>query len=164
MSLALESRIGALTGGEVRLAAAIPDCQSPESTSETASGPATPPVDGKTASATPAALATGSAPATRVVFLVANSGNPRSCAAFGCGFFVWTTMRGAGATAPCFGSFLRASTKKYPPPPPPARTPSAAPPIANRRFQMIHTAGNGSPRAPARPQRHAGASGKLPAG
>ena len=72
----------------MRLAAAIPDCQSLESTSETASGPGTPPVEGNAASATPAAVAVGSAPATRVVFLVANSGKPRSWAAFGCAFLV----------------------------------------------------------------------------
>jgi hypothetical protein len=112
MLLPVDSRIGALTGCAVRLAAAIPDCQSLESTSEIASGPGTPPVEGKAASATPAALATGSAPATRVVFLVANSGKPRSCAALGCPFFVWTTILGAGGGAACFGSLFRAPTRK----------------------------------------------------
>jgi hypothetical protein len=41
-----EIRIGAPTGGPARLAAAMPDCQSRESTSDTASGPGTPPVEG----------------------------------------------------------------------------------------------------------------------
>src|SRR5215211_3758267 len=145
MSSVPEIRIGALTGGAVRLAAAIPSRHSSESTSDTASGPDTPPVEGNTASATPAASATGSAPATRVVFLVANSGNPRSCAAFGCGRLVWTTILGAGGGGGIFSGSLRtASMTKYAPTPMPAtptKTPAA---IATRRLQYSHTAGNRS--------------------
>ena len=88
-------RIGAPTGGAIRLAAAIPEGQSSPLTSVTAAGPLTPPVEGKTASATPAASATGSLPATRVVFLVAKAGKPRSSTVWGCSS--WTTTRGAGA-------------------------------------------------------------------
>ena len=88
------SRIGARMGCAARLAAAIPEAQSLSSTRLTATGPFTPPLEGKTASATPAASATGSGPATRVVFLVAKTGKPRSCVAGACS---WTTMLGAGA-------------------------------------------------------------------
>ena len=82
-------------GGATRLAAAIPEAQSSPFTSVTAAGPLTPPVEGNTASATPAASAIGSMPATRVVFLVAKAGNPRSSTVCGC--CSWTTTRGAGA-------------------------------------------------------------------
>src|SRR4051794_37657421 len=151
MVLPADSRMGALTGCAVRLAAAIPDCQSLESTRETASGPGMPPVDGKAASATPAAFATGSAPATRVVFLVANSGKPRSWTALGCGaFFVCTTIFGAGGGGACFDSFVSAWTRKYTPTPMPQRASNAVPPIATRRFENIHTARNGIRPAPAR--------------
>ena len=81
-------------GCAARLAAAIPEAQSLSSTRLTATGPFTPPLEGKTASATPAASATGSGPATRVVFLVAKTGKPRSCMAGACS---GTTMLGAGA-------------------------------------------------------------------
>src|SRR5205823_1345729 len=58
--------------------AATPDCQSPESTSATARGRALDSAGVKTAWATAAASAVGSAPPTRVVFFVANCGKP-SC-------------------------------------------------------------------------------------
>src|SRR5215213_1064184 len=109
-------RMGEPTGGAIRLAAAIPDRQSLDSTSETASGPATPPVEGKTARATAAASAEGSAPDTLVAFFVANSGKPRSWAALGCGRSVWTTILGAGGGATIFsGSFWTSLTRKYAP-------------------------------------------------
>ena len=92
------SRTGAPTGAAVSDAAAIPPAQSPASTSETASGPATPPAEGKTASAAAAASAIGSAPETRVVFLVANAGNPSSSVRSGTGTSRITTS-GAGACA-----------------------------------------------------------------
>ena len=69
---------GAPTGAATSEPAAIPAGQSAASTRVTASGPAAPPAEGKTASATAAASAIGSAPAIRVVFLVANAGKPRS--------------------------------------------------------------------------------------
>ena len=78
MSSVPVSRIGAPMGCAARLAAAIPEAQSLSSTRLTAAGPGTPPADGNAARATPAASATGSRPATRVVFLVANAGKPRS--------------------------------------------------------------------------------------
>jgi hypothetical protein len=57
---------------------AIPAAQSSAWTRVTAFGPLPLPVAGNAASATPAAVAIGSALATRVVLLVANAGKPRS--------------------------------------------------------------------------------------
>src|SRR4051812_1551697 len=71
------SRIGAPTGLANSAEAAIPARQSPLSTKVTAAGCE----PGNTACDTAAALATGSAPPTRVVFFVATEGKPRPCAA-----------------------------------------------------------------------------------
>ena len=56
-----------------------------------------PPVAGDVASATPAASATGPAPETLVVFLVAKAGKPSSGASRGAGASSSITIRGAGA-------------------------------------------------------------------
>src|SRR5947209_10644575 len=71
-----ESRIGARIGAAIRTEDAIAASQSSLGAIVTALGcvPAT--VDGNTATATPAATAAGSANDTRVVFLVASTGNP----------------------------------------------------------------------------------------
>src|SRR5947209_5016536 len=78
----LVSRMAAWIGAAASADAAIPPCQSPESTSATAGGRVCGLVAGKTALATPAASAVGSLPATRVVFFVAVVGNPSWFAAF----------------------------------------------------------------------------------
>ncbi len=71
-----ESRIGARMGGAISTEEAIAACQLSLGAMVTAVGwvPAT--LEGNTASATPAALATESAPETRVVFFVADTGKP----------------------------------------------------------------------------------------
>ena len=79
----LESRMAARIGVEARTAPAMPACQSRASMSATAPGRFSGVVAGNTARATPAALAIGSAPPMRVVFLVAKAGKPRSWAASG---------------------------------------------------------------------------------
>ncbi len=66
--------IGALTGAAISTEAAIAACQSASSTRVTAAGRCAGVVEGKTASATPAAVAAGSDPPTRVVLLVAKDG------------------------------------------------------------------------------------------
>src|SRR5947209_11587487 len=78
----LVSRIAAWIGAAASADAAIPPCQSPESTSATAGGRVCGLVEGNAAPATPAASAVGSLPATRVVFFVAVVGNPSWFAAF----------------------------------------------------------------------------------
>ena len=78
-----ESSTGAWMGGAISTDAAIAACQSSVGASVTAVGWVPAPTDGNTATATPAASATGSAPGTRVVFLVATVGKPSSCAACG---------------------------------------------------------------------------------
>ncbi len=83
-----DSRIGARSGRDISTDAATPACQSPESTSATARGRALGSSGVNTAWATAAASAVGSAPPTRVVFLVANCGKPSSCAALG-----WSPLR-----------------------------------------------------------------------
>ena len=70
-------------GGAIRTEAAIAACQSEVGASATAPGWVPGAADGYTASATPAASATGSAPGTRVVFLVAVTGKPSCFTAFG---------------------------------------------------------------------------------
>ena len=70
------SRIGAPIGLAVRTAAVTAPCQSSLSTSTTAVGREVSLVAGNTMLATPAALATASAPPTRTVFLVAVEGKP----------------------------------------------------------------------------------------
>src|SRR3954447_24908637 len=75
------SSIGALTGCANSAEGAIPARQSPLSTMVPAFGRDAALTAGKTAWATPAAFATGSAPPTRVVFFVAMAGNPRPWAA-----------------------------------------------------------------------------------
>src|SRR3954471_16216111 len=69
-------RIGAPIGAPARTLALTAPCQSPLSTSTTAVGRGAPPVEGKTALATPAASAAGSPPPTLIVFLVAVEGKP----------------------------------------------------------------------------------------
>src|SRR5919198_1888611 len=76
-----DRRIGARMGALMNTAAATPARQSPESTRVTAGGRVVAEVPEYTAWATPAASAVGSAPPTRVVFLVAKPGNPSSRAA-----------------------------------------------------------------------------------
>src|ERR1700761_9855807 len=78
-----DSRIGARIGEDMSTDEAIAACQSSVGASVTAVGCVPPAADGYTAIATPAAAATGSAPGTRVVFLVAVAGNPRCWAALG---------------------------------------------------------------------------------
>src|ERR1700761_9237520 len=75
-----ESRTGAWMGEAISTEAAIAACQSPVGASVTAVGWVPDTTDGNTARATPAASATGSAPGTRVVFLVAVKGKPSCCA------------------------------------------------------------------------------------
>ena len=74
---------GAPTGSATSDAAAIPAGQSASSTTLTAAGPGTPPVEGKTASAAAAASAIGDGAAIRVVFLVAKAGKPSSSLSLG---------------------------------------------------------------------------------
>ncbi len=74
ISSGAEKRIGARTGGAIRTAAAIAPAQSSSPTRVTASGRWSGVVEGKTASAAPAAFATGSEPPIRVVLLVAKPG------------------------------------------------------------------------------------------
>ena len=69
-----EIRTGAPTGAAISTEAAIAPCQSSSPTRVTAAGRWAGVVEGKVASATPAALEAGSAPPTRVVFLVAKAG------------------------------------------------------------------------------------------
>ena len=73
-SSAVEISSGARIGSAIRTAAAIALSQSASSTRTTASGRCFGVAEGKTASATAAAFEAGSAPPTRVVLLVANSG------------------------------------------------------------------------------------------
>src|SRR5207245_6539524 len=90
------SSVGARRGGDISTDAATPACQSPESTSATARGRALDSAGVNTAWATAAASAVGSAPPTRVVFFVANCGNPSCWAALG-----WSPLR------PIAGDFPR---------------------------------------------------------
>ena len=69
-----ESRIGALTGPDIRTEDAIAACQLSVGAITTEGGCVLDPAEGYTASATAAASAVGSAPATRVVFLVTSHG------------------------------------------------------------------------------------------
>src|SRR5579884_281044 len=78
-----ESSTGARIGEAIITAEASAACQSSVGAIVTAAGWVPEPMEGNTASATPAASATGSAPATRVVFLVASAGKTISCAAWG---------------------------------------------------------------------------------
>src|SRR5437764_4682309 len=78
-----DSRIGALIGGDINTAEAIDACQLSSGASVTTCGWVPGPLEGYTASATPAASTVGSPPETRVVFLVASAGNPILCPAFG---------------------------------------------------------------------------------
>ena len=75
-----ESRIGAPIGGAISTDAAIAASQSSVGAIVTAVGWVPGAAEGNTASATPAALAIESAPDTRVVFLVASTGNPTPAA------------------------------------------------------------------------------------
>src|ERR1700744_1264913 len=74
---------GAWIGGAMSTDAASAACQSAVGASATADGWVPGAADGNTATATPAASATGSAPGTRVVFLVAMVGKPSFWAACG---------------------------------------------------------------------------------
>ena len=67
-------RSGARTGAAIRTEAAIAPAQSSSSTRVTAAGRCAAVVEGKTASATPAALVAGSEPPTLVVLPVAKAG------------------------------------------------------------------------------------------
>src|SRR5690348_9522714 len=78
-----DSRIGARIGDDISTDEAIAACQSSVGASVTAVGWVPGAAEGYTASATPAASAIGSAPGTRVVFLVAIVGNPSCWAASG---------------------------------------------------------------------------------
>ena len=78
-----DSSSGARIGGAISTAEAIAACQSPVDASATAVGWVPGAADGNTARATPAASAAGSAPGTRVVFLVARAGKPSFCTACG---------------------------------------------------------------------------------
>src|SRR4051812_42945989 len=78
-----ESRIGARNGGAASTAAATAPRQSRASASTTAPGRLLFDEAGYTARDTAAASAIGSAPPTRVVFLVAKPGKPRPLAASG---------------------------------------------------------------------------------
>ena len=69
-----ETSSGARTGAAISTEAAIAPCQSSSSTSVTAVGRCATLAEGKTASATPAAVVAGSEPPTRVVLLVAKEG------------------------------------------------------------------------------------------
>src|ERR1700742_4532810 len=75
-----EGRTGAWMGEPISTKPAIAACQSPVGASVTAVGWVPDTTDGNTARATPAASATGSAPGTRVVFLVAVKGKSSCCA------------------------------------------------------------------------------------
>src|SRR5438067_1470462 len=77
----LLSRVGIASGLAMSTPAAIAPCQFCVSTIATACGRLLGPVDGNTALTAPAASAAASPPATRVVFLVADTGKPSSVAA-----------------------------------------------------------------------------------
>ncbi len=70
----LETSSGARTGEDISTAAATAPCQSPSSTRVTAAGRCATLAEGKTASATPAAVVAASPPPTLVVLLVAKEG------------------------------------------------------------------------------------------
>src|SRR4051794_8082973 len=90
-----ESRSGARTGAAMRAEAAVAARQSPWSARATAGGRVATDWPGKTERATPAASVTGSAPPTRVVFLVAKAGKPSESGALDC-----TTTLGGRVSAP----------------------------------------------------------------
>src|SRR5919201_443808 len=71
-----ERRIGAFRGPDIRTDEAIAACQSSVGAITAAAGWVPDAAEGYTASATAAASAIGSAPATRVVFLVTTPGYP----------------------------------------------------------------------------------------
>src|SRR5919204_2373802 len=75
------SRTGTPSGCAISTDAAMAPCQLALSTIATACGLLSGEVEGNTALAAPATSATGSAPATRVVFRVAVTGKPSSAAA-----------------------------------------------------------------------------------
>ena len=87
-----DSRIGARIGAAISTDEAIAACQSSVGASVTAVGWVPAAAEGYTASATPAASAIGSAPATRVVFFVATVGNPSCWPALG--VLDWTPLVG----------------------------------------------------------------------
>src|SRR5207302_9619746 len=92
-----ESKTGALIGGAIWTEAAIAASQSSVGAIDTACGCVPELEAGYTASATPAASATGSVPATRLVFLVATEGKPSFCPA--CGVLAWTPTAGPVTTS-----------------------------------------------------------------
>ena len=111
--VAPDSRIGARIGEDISTDEAIAACQSSVGASVTAVGWVPLAAEGYTAIATPAASATGSAPGTRVVFLVAVVGNPSCWAALG--VLDWT----APVDPSCTNTVVRrpphpASTKQMP--------------------------------------------------
>ena len=111
--VAPDSRIGARIGDDISTDEAIAACQSSVGASVTAVGWVPLAAEGYTAIATPAASATGSAPGTRVVFLVAVVGNPSCWAALG--VLDWT----APVDPSCTNTVVRrpphpASTKQMP--------------------------------------------------
>ncbi len=81
-----------MTGVAIRTEAASAASQSSVGAIATAGGWVPVPEDGYTASATPAASAVGSPPATRVVFLVATAGKPSFWPAWG--VLAWTPITG----------------------------------------------------------------------
>src|SRR4051794_14235668 len=97
-------RIGAWIGDDISTEAASAARQSWTSTSATALGRNSGVTDGKTARAAAAALAIGSAPATRVVFLVASTGKPSSASACFFSPLGPTTGKVTTVTA-CVGTF-----------------------------------------------------------
>ena len=94
-----EKRIGARTGGAIRTEAAIAPAQSSSPTRVTAVGCCAGVVEGKTARATPAALAAGSGPPIRVVLLVAKAGKASASATWGEGSPALSSSPAAGAEA-----------------------------------------------------------------
>ena len=112
-----ENSTGARTGAEPSTDAAIDARQSSWSTSTTALGRVSDEREGNTAWATAAASATGSAPPTRVVFLVAKTGNP-SAGPAGSSSPLWPST-GVPCSACSFGVGLSSLPLPPPPPPPP---------------------------------------------
>src|SRR4051794_36214456 len=125
--LSCANRIGAWIGLPTRTEAAIPVRQSPTSARITAAGRDSGVRAGYVASAAPAASATASAPGTRVVFLVATTGNPSGGpAGFSSPFCEITGALGVGVPVP-------------PPPPQPASARATNPKTAGRSTITDHS-------------------------
>src|SRR3954462_13562846 len=111
----LPNRIGARIGPDIRTEAATAARQSATSTSVTALGLVAAELEGYTARAIPAASATGSAPPTRVVFLVAKIGKPSAGAAL-----AWSPL------SPTTGALTDRGSDRPHAPSPPATNAAAA--------------------------------------